>query len=191
MEAKSYKKLHVEVKKRSTAASIISRFKEKTVILHPTLLTYVRNSKNKTDLTSHEIDEITQEGRERLVNDPKFYDFLLAPLGNTILTQIDDNKLLIALQHKKFIAKHNDEVVALKSATVFQELTLRFETKEERNHWMTELINECDRIYLQDFIDVTEWFEPGFDKEVNRSIWSRIIVGEEHLRIAYSANLQF
>lgn len=145
-------------------------YKSREIVVHPTLLSYYNDA--------DDIQKIVDDNRRI---DQK-HDFLLAPLGFTHITQVGE-KFLILVSKSKKLKKNNNKT---KNSSVFQEITLLFNSRAEREEWMKIIIAECQKVYLKKFIDMNN-NGANFVTAANAEIWSAILLGDEALRNAYIA----
>ena len=146
------------------------------------MLTYLNN---ETD------GQLETDRQLKLVIDrPKHhkYDFLLAPLELfTEIIKIDEDLLSLFSKHRKVLDKSTGEVKRLNEPVVYQKMTLKFVSKGERDNWMEIIIAECNKVYLEGFIETSQYFDSKFVEAAHYEIWSHILLGDETLRRAYIA----
>ena len=61
----------------------------------------------------------------------KTRDFLLAPLGFTEILQVKEDLLVLVSRRKKVINKHTGEITVLRKPVGFQQLTLKFTSRDD------------------------------------------------------------
>eukprot|EP01038_Epipyxis_sp_PR26KG_P004797 gene4797-6724_t len=165
----------VDIKKESSYVKNL--YKRKDIVIHPTLISY-----SKGDSTTPQ-QNITDPTREI---DMK-RDFLLAPLGRTVIIQEGETILVLVSNSTKIKMPRTNEIKSVKPI-IQQQLTLKFSTRNERDIWMNCIIEECERNYLRNLVD-DRLVEGKFFKSTNKEIWSRILLGDETLRKAYIAQI--
>ena len=158
--------------KRTSIISHVLRHKTKDIVVHPSMLTYFNN-----------------EQLELVIDRPKHhkYDFLLAPLGLTEIVQLQEDLLLLVSKRRKVLDESTGEVKRLNVPVVYQEMTLKFASRGERDYWMKAIIAECGQVYLKGLIDTSLYFAGKFVEAAHNEIWSHILLGDETLRRAYIA----
>ena len=165
------KKGKVEVK---CEQSLFRNYKSREIVVHSTLLSIYKRKANITD----DIHLQFIVDLNRALDDPKYRirDFLLAPIGMyTEITQVGDKLLVMVSKHKNFVQS--------KTYAVLQKLTLKFETRLEREQWMRAIVAECDKNYLAGLLNSDNF--DGFLQSANEEVWSAILLGDEALRKAY------
>ena len=164
--------------KRTSIVAYVLQYKTKDIVVHPSMLTYFNN-------------EPETDGQLKLVIDrPKHhkYDFLLAPLELfTEIIQIEEDRLLLISKHRNVLDKSTGEVKLLHEPVVYQEITLKFASREERDNWMEIIVAECNKVYLEGIIETSQFFDGKFVEAAHNEIWSHILLGDETLRRAYIA----
>ena len=179
------KKGKVEVKCERSLLCNYRNYKSREIVVHSTLLSIYKRKSNITDNDTH-LQFIVD--LNRALDDPtnRIRDFLLAPIGMyTEITQVGEVLLVIVSKREVSNISDHDEIVKKKKYTVLQELTLKFETREEREEWMRAIIAECDKNYLTGLLNSDKF--DGFLQSANEEVWSAILLGDEALRKAYIA----
>jgi hypothetical protein len=170
----SFQTCAVQIKKTSTFRT--SSFKSKTLVVHPTLLSYYDESKCSWD-------EMTNPSRKRVEK----CDFLLAPLGFTEIVQVREEFLLVISKCKKVRHPKTNNVTELREPVVVQQFTIQFASRKERDAWMKIIISECDKRYLKGLISSKSYFSDDFLEAATMELWTAVFLGDEPLRKAYTA----
>jgi len=164
--------------KRTSIVAHVLQYKTKDIVVHPSMLTYFNNEPETDGQLELEIDR------------PKHhkYDFLLAPLEIfTEIIKIDEDLLLLISKHRIVLDKSTGEVKRFNEPMVYQKMTLKFASSGERDKWMDIIIAECNKVYLEDLIETSHFFDDKFIEVAHNEIWSHILLGDESLRRAYIA----
>jgi hypothetical protein len=140
-------------------------------------------------LTYFNNDPETDRQLKLVIDRPKHhkYDFLLAPLGLTEIVQIEEDLLLLISKRRKVLDKSTGEVKRLNVPVVYQEMTIKFASREDRDSWMEVIEAECKKVYLDGLIETSQYFRGKFVEAAHNEIWTHILLGDETLRRAYIA----
>jgi hypothetical protein len=154
-----------KLKIRRAGFKISGNFKEKNVVVHPTLLSCLKRAKVFSPINLIDIDR----------------DFLL-PSANCInLIQSKDNRLVIVIRSPmqyKVGTLRELEAQPSQNMKIFKELTIRFDNSEMRDQWLKVIVAECEKNYLREvvFSKFPNAGDESFFKAAYQEIWIRIIL---------------
>lgn len=145
----------------------VDRFKRRTVVLHPTLLSYAKSSSVEDMISSN-----------RSIDQKR--DFPLAPLGLTEITQVGDTLLTLALYQTMAKNPKTLQICGLDTKVLFKQITLKFDSRATRDDWMKMIISECNEVYVKSLFADNSMYTSTFIRLVHEELWGRILLGTEY-----------
>jgi hypothetical protein len=146
-----------------TGFSLSGKFKERHVVIHPTLLSCI----NEGEVFSTLKDVDDQD------------DFPLPSANCISMIQSKDNRLVLMVKAKmQYEEGKGKELIPHKNANILKEITIKFENSESRDHWLKSIVATCEKNYLIDivFVKISDIGDEGFFKDAYQEIWIRILL---------------